>query len=101
MDIGGVLNLSLLSTGTAQPSAQEDEESQEEPNVAQHWQEKLSGRQNWSMVGKVVDKGHDEERGEDRQHPNSGPELNLSKAKLLSQTETKHGDGSDNAVSQS
>ena len=99
-----MIDLSLFSTGTAQPFAQEDEESLEEPNVAQHRQEKLSGRQTRSFivaVHEVVDEGHDEERGEDWQHPNSGPEMNLSKAELLSQTETKQGDESDNTVIQS
>ena len=71
-----MIDLSLLSTGTAQPSTQEDEESEEEPNVAQDRQEKLSSRQTQSVdviVLVVIEKDHDEERGVDRKHPNIDP----------------------------
>ena len=86
--MSGVLNIvhpSLLPTVTAEePSAEEDRESQEEPDVAHDSQEKLCGRHARSVAGRVVFHGHDEESGDDREHPNSGPEMNLSKAELLS-----------------
>ena len=67
LNISGVLNIvhpSLLPTVTAEePSAQEDRESQEEPDVAHDSQEKLCGRHARSVAGRVVFHGHDEEGG--------------------------------------
>ena len=96
-DVSRVLNmidLSLLSTGTAEPSAEEGDEREEEPKVAKKSQKKLSGIQSV-----VVDDGHDEERSEDGELPHSRPEMNLSKAELLSQTESSQGDPRHKAVS--
>ena len=103
MNIGRVLNiivLRLLSTVTDdEPSAQEDEESEKEPNVAHNSQKELRDVQARSIVVFIVDKGHDEERGENWEHPDSGPEMNISKAELLSQTESSQGDPRHKAVS--
>ena len=63
LNIGRVLNiiaLRLVSTVTAdEPSAEEDEESEKEPNVAHNREEELRGVQTGSEVIVIVDKGHD------------------------------------------
>ena len=105
LNIGRVLNiiaLRLVSTVTGDElSAEEDEETQKVPNVAHKRQEELRSVQTGSEVVVIVDKGHDEERSENWEHPHSGPEMNHSKAKLLSQTEPNQGDHSHKAVCRS
>ena len=97
----------LLLTVTAELPAEEEEQGGEEPGVAQESHSELDEKANQliatmpSAAVEAEDDGHDEERSEDGEHPNSGPELSLFSSKLLSQTETNQGDQSDSAVGQS
>ena len=96
LNIAGALGLQFA--GTAEPSAQEGDESDQEPDVAKESQRKLSGVQDYVAV--AVD-DHDEERGEEREHPNSGPEMKLFSSEPLANAETNQRDQSDSAVGQS
>ena len=98
----------LLLTVTAELPAEEEEQGGEEPGVAQESRGELDGEGNQliaatmpSFAVEAEDDGHDEERSEDGEHPNSGPELSLFSSKLLSQTETNQGDQSDSAIGKS
>ena len=100
--VGPHLNVSaLLLTVTAVLPAEEDGQGGEEPDVTQESHGELDRVDNITQYVDAGDHGHDEERGEDREHPHSGPELSFFSPKLLPQTETNQGDQGDGAVGQS
>ena len=93
---------SLLSTETAELPAEENGQRDGEPGVAQEGHGELDRKGNITVsVAETEDHGEGEEKGEDWEHPNSGPELSFFTTKLLSQTEPKQWDRSNRAVGQS
>ena len=84
LDVGAL----LLFTVTAVLPAEEDDEGDEEPEVTQESHGKLDRIDNRAVSVETEDHGHDEERGQEREHPHSGPELSFVFSKLPSQAET-------------
>ena len=100
--VGPALDVdALLLTVAAELPAEEDDEGGEEPDVPKESHTKLDRKGNIAVSVQAEVRGHDEERGDDWEHPNSGPELSLFSSEPLAQAEPNQGDHSHSAVSQS